>query len=42
MTLYMRDVDIENADRLKRMQEITVLESIREIEGVVRRHIEED
>jgi flavoprotein len=40
MTLYMRDVDIENADRLKRMQEITVLESIKEIEGVVRRHIE--
>jgi len=41
MTLYMRDVDIENADRLKRMHEITVLESIREIEGVVKRHIEE-
>ncbi|MEA1909133.1 MAG: archaeoflavoprotein AfpA [Euryarchaeota archaeon] len=39
MTLYMRDVDIENADRLKRMQEITVLESISEIEGVVRQHI---
>ena len=38
MTLYMRDVDIENADRLKRMQEITVLESISEIEGVVKRH----
>ena len=38
MTLYMRDVDIENADRLKRMQEITVLESISEIEGVVNRH----
>ncbi len=42
MTLYMQDVDIENADQLKRMQEITVLESIEEIEGVVRRHIEED
>jgi len=27
----MRDVDIENADRLKRMQGITVLESIKEI-----------
>ena len=38
LTLYMRDVDIENADRLKRMQEITVLESISEIEGVVKRH----
>jgi len=42
MTLYMRDVDIENADRLKRMQEITVIESISEIEGVVMRHIEGD
>jgi len=40
MTLYMRDVDIENADRLKRMPEITVLEGIREIEGVVKKHIE--
>jgi flavoprotein len=28
MTLYMRDVDIENANLLKRMQEITVLESM--------------
>jgi len=36
----VRDVDIENANRLKRMQEITVLESISEIEGVVRRHVE--
>ena len=40
LTLYMRDVDIENADRLKRMQGITVLESIGEIEGAVRRHID--
>jgi archaeoflavoprotein AfpA len=40
LTLYMRDVDIENADRLKRMHEITVLESIKEIEGVVRWHID--
>jgi len=38
----MRDVDIENADRLKRMPEIMVLESISEIEGIVRRHIEGD
>ena len=38
MTLYMRDVDIENADRLKRMQEITVLGNIGEIEDVVKRH----
>ncbi len=37
MTLYMRDVDIENADRLKRMQGITVLESISDIAGVVKR-----
>jgi len=29
----VRDVDIENANRLKRMQEITVLEQISEIEG---------
>ncbi|PXF57130.1 MAG: archaeoflavoprotein AfpA [Candidatus Methanogaster sp.] len=41
LTLYMRDVDIENADRLKRMQEITVLEDIREIEGVVQGHIDD-
>ncbi len=36
----VRDVDIENARSLKQMREITVLESISEIEGVVRRHIE--
>jgi len=36
----VRDVDIENANRLKRMQEITVLEQISEIEGVVKRHVE--
>jgi archaeoflavoprotein AfpA len=40
MTLYMRDVDIENANMLKRMREITVLESIGEIKGVVKRHID--
>ncbi|RZN40518.1 MAG: archaeoflavoprotein AfpA [Methanosarcinales archaeon] len=40
LTLYMRDVDIENADRLKQMQGITVLESIGEIEGVVKGHAE--
>ncbi len=40
LTLYMRDVDIENANMLKRMREITVLESISEIEGVVKRHID--
>ncbi|MEA3282711.1 MAG: hypothetical protein U9Q68_09215 [Euryarchaeota archaeon] len=40
MTLHLRDVDIEKANLLKRMQEITVLENIREIEGVVRQHLE--
>lgn len=39
LTLHMRDVDIENANRLKRMEEITVLEHIREIEDVVKKHI---
>jgi|GEM_PF-6149216 len=40
MAPYMRDVNIGNADRLKRMQGITVLESSRGIEAVVKRHIE--
>ena len=34
----MRDVDIENANRLKQMQGVTVLEQINEIENVVKRH----
>jgi len=38
LTLYMRDVDIENANRLKQMQGVTVLEQINEIENVVKRH----
>ncbi|HIE31947.1 MAG TPA: archaeoflavoprotein AfpA [Methanosarcinales archaeon] len=38
LTLYMRDVDIENAKLLKQMQGITVLEQISEIEDVVRSH----
>jgi len=38
LTLYMRDVDIENANRLKQMQGLTVLEQINEIETVVKRH----
>ncbi|PXF62051.1 MAG: hypothetical protein C4B59_00060 [Candidatus Methanogaster sp.] len=33
---------IKNADRLKRVQEITVLKSIGEIKGVVGRHLEAD
>ena len=34
----MRDVDIENANRLKQMPGITVLEQINEIENVVKKH----
>ena len=41
MTLYMRDVDIENANRLKRMRDLTVLTSVSEIENVVKRHSED-
>ena len=40
LTLYMRDVDIKNANLLKQMPGLTVLESIGEIEGVVKGHVE--
>jgi len=40
LTLYMRDVDIENSNRLKRIQGVTVLKQIKEIEDVIKRHVE--
>ncbi len=40
LTLYMRDVDIENSNRLKWMQGVTVLKQIKEIEDVIKRHVE--
>ncbi|MCD4844338.1 MAG: archaeoflavoprotein AfpA [Methanosarcinales archaeon] len=41
LTLYMRDVDIENSNRLKQMQGVTVLEQIKEIRDVIKRHVED-
>ncbi|MEA3293659.1 MAG: flavoprotein [Euryarchaeota archaeon] len=40
LTLYMRDVDMENSNRLKRIQGVTVLKQIKEIEDVIKRHVE--
>jgi flavoprotein len=40
LTLCMRDVDIENSNRLKWMQGVTVLKQIKEIEDVIKRHVE--
>ena len=35
LTLTMRDVDIENVEKIKRMKNITVIEDIKEIEVII-------
>ena len=40
LTLYMRDVDVENVERLRRMEGIEVLDKPEDIEKVILKHIE--
>lgn len=39
LTLTMRDIDIENAEKLKRMNGITVLSKLEDIEKTVKKHL---
>jgi archaeoflavoprotein AfpA len=39
LTLTIREIDVENAERLKRMQGITVLSQPEEIEEIIKKHL---
>ncbi|AIJ05998.1 archaeoflavoprotein [Methanocaldococcus bathoardescens] len=40
LTLYMRDVDVENVEKIRRMEGIEVLDKPEDIEKVILKHIE--
>lgn len=40
LTLKMREIDIENVERLKRMEGLTVLSHPKEIKGIIKRYLE--
>jgi len=39
LTLTIRDVDVENSEKLKRMKGITVISQLDEIEGIIEKHL---
>jgi archaeoflavoprotein AfpA len=39
LTLYIREIDVENVDRIRKMKGITVLENVQEIRKVVEEHV---
>lgn len=41
LTLTIRDVDVENSEKLKRMKGITVISQLGDIEGIIERHLAE-
>ena len=38
LTLYIRDIDVENVDRIRKMKSITVLDSVQDIRKVIEEH----
>ena len=41
LTLRMRDVDVENSEKLKRMKGITVISQLDDLEGIIEEHLAE-
>ena len=39
LTLTIREVDLENSEKLKRMRGITVISQLEDIEGVIKKHM---
>ena len=39
LTLTIRDVDLENSEKLKRMKGITVISQLKDIEGMIKKHL---
>ncbi|MCD1295441.1 archaeoflavoprotein AfpA [Methanocella sp. CWC-04] len=39
LTLYIRDVDVENVDKLRKMESISVLENVDDIQKVIEEHV---
>ncbi len=39
LTLAIRDVDLENSEKLKRMKGITVISQLEDIEGMIKKHL---
>jgi archaeoflavoprotein AfpA len=39
LTLTIRDVDVENSEKLKRMKGITVISQLDDIEGIIEKHL---
>ena len=42
LTLYIREVDVENVDRIRKMKSITVLDSVQDIRRVIEEHAKKE
>lgn len=42
MTLYIRDIDVENVNRIRKMDSITVLDNVSDISRVILEHVERE
>ncbi len=39
LTLTIRDIDLENSEKLKRMKGVTVISELKDIEGIIKKHL---
>ena len=42
LTLYIRDIDVENVDKIRKMKSITVLDNVQDIRRVVEEHAKKE
>ncbi len=42
LTLYIREIDVENVDKIRKMKSITVLDSVQDIRKVIEEHAKEE
>ncbi len=42
LTLYIRDVDVENVNKIRKMKSITVLENVQDIRGVIEEYVKKE
>jgi archaeoflavoprotein AfpA len=42
LTLYIRDVDVENVDKIRKMKSITVLDNVQDIRKVIEEHVKKE
>jgi archaeoflavoprotein AfpA len=42
LTLYIRDIDVENVNKIRKMKSITVLDSVQDIRKVIEEHVKKE